>query len=90
MRQAPSQVPERLHPPRRRILCVGIKSLLNAVSITTVLIDVNAAQSKLVLLENFNENYSKCLRLLVKLQLWNKVKAVKEIMLLVKKVSTAE
>ncbi|GJU75574.1 hypothetical protein Tco_1272644 [Tanacetum coccineum] len=48
---------------------VGIKSLLNAVSITTALIDVNAAQSKLVLLENFNENYSKCLRLLVKLQL---------------------
>ncbi|GJQ97784.1 hypothetical protein Tco_0008923 [Tanacetum coccineum] len=37
--------------------------------ITTVLIDVNAAQSKLALLENFNENYSKCLRLLVKLQL---------------------
>ncbi|GKE73612.1 hypothetical protein Tco_1535653, partial [Tanacetum coccineum] len=31
--------------------------------------NVNAAQSKLVLLENFNENYSKCLRLLVKLQL---------------------
>ncbi|GKC70265.1 hypothetical protein Tco_1116148, partial [Tanacetum coccineum] len=48
---------------------VGIKSLLNAVSITAALIDVNAAQSKLVLLENFNENYSKCLRLLVKLQL---------------------
>ncbi|GJV56257.1 hypothetical protein Tco_1457262 [Tanacetum coccineum] len=43
---------------------VGIKSLLNA-----ALIDVSAAQSKLVLLENFNENYSKCLRLLVKLQL---------------------
>ncbi|GJZ74013.1 hypothetical protein Tco_0638159 [Tanacetum coccineum] len=36
---------------------------------TTALIDVNAAQSKLVLLENFNENYSKCLRLLVNLQL---------------------
>ncbi|GJX41753.1 retrovirus-related pol polyprotein from transposon TNT 1-94 [Tanacetum coccineum] len=35
------------------------------------LIDVNAAQSKLVLLENFDENYSKCLRLLVKLQLSN-------------------
>ncbi|GJV70094.1 hypothetical protein Tco_1485603 [Tanacetum coccineum] len=35
----------------------------------SVLIDDNAAQSKLVLLENFNENYSKCLRLLVKLQL---------------------
>ncbi|GJW76737.1 hypothetical protein Tco_0138419 [Tanacetum coccineum] len=29
------------------------------------LIDINAAQSKLVLLENFNENYSKSLRLLV-------------------------
>ncbi|GKB80451.1 putative ribonuclease H-like domain-containing protein [Tanacetum coccineum] len=38
---------------------VGIKSLLNAASITAALIDVNAAQSKLVLLENFNENYSK-------------------------------
>ncbi|GJS89165.1 hypothetical protein Tco_0771801 [Tanacetum coccineum] len=48
---------------------VGIKSLLNAVSITAALIDVNAAQSKLVLLEESNENYSKCLRLLVKLQL---------------------
>ncbi|GJT19937.1 ribonuclease H-like domain-containing protein [Tanacetum coccineum] len=35
-----------------------IKSLLHAVSITAALIDVNAAQSKLVLLENFNENYS--------------------------------
>ncbi|GKE50139.1 hypothetical protein Tco_1481397 [Tanacetum coccineum] len=44
---------------------VGIKSLLNDVSITAAHIDVNAAQSKLVLLENFNENYSKCLRLLV-------------------------
>ncbi|GJV66485.1 hypothetical protein Tco_1481994 [Tanacetum coccineum] len=32
--------------------------------VTAALIDVNAAQSKLVLLENFNENYSKCLRLL--------------------------
>ncbi|GJX61266.1 retrovirus-related pol polyprotein from transposon TNT 1-94 [Tanacetum coccineum] len=37
--------------------------------VTAALIDVNAAQSKLVLLENFNENYSKCLRLLVKLKL---------------------
>ncbi|GKA58606.1 hypothetical protein Tco_0757794 [Tanacetum coccineum] len=45
---------------------VGIKSLLNAASITATLIDVNAAQSKLVLLANFNENYSKCLRLLLK------------------------
>ncbi|GKE12195.1 hypothetical protein Tco_1415746, partial [Tanacetum coccineum] len=38
---------------------VEIKSLLNDVSITAALIDVNVAQSKLVLLENFNENYSK-------------------------------
>ncbi|GJU28281.1 hypothetical protein Tco_1166902 [Tanacetum coccineum] len=43
---------------------VGIKSFLMLFGITTVLIDVNAAQSKLVLLENFNENYSKCQRLL--------------------------
>ncbi|GJT08868.1 hypothetical protein Tco_0843330 [Tanacetum coccineum] len=48
------------------VLLVGIKSLLDVVSITAALIDVNAAQSKLVLLENFNENYSKCLRLLLK------------------------
>ncbi|GJV95275.1 hypothetical protein Tco_1546852, partial [Tanacetum coccineum] len=45
---------------------VGIKSLLNAASITAALIDVNAAQSKLVLMENLNENHSKCLRLLLK------------------------
>ncbi|GJV51228.1 hypothetical protein Tco_1446969 [Tanacetum coccineum] len=48
---------------------IEIQSLLNAASITAALIDVNATQSKLVLLENFNENYSMCLRLLVKLQL---------------------
>ncbi|GJV73149.1 hypothetical protein Tco_1493144 [Tanacetum coccineum] len=36
------------------------QSLLNVVSIIAALIDVNAAQSKLVLQENFNENYSKC------------------------------
>ncbi|GJV56753.1 hypothetical protein Tco_1457758 [Tanacetum coccineum] len=84
MRQAPSQVPKRLHPSRRRILCVGIKSLLNAVSITTVPIDVNAAQSKLVLLENFNENYSKCLRLLYKVNIVEEVNAASE------EVSTAE
>ncbi|GKB12945.1 hypothetical protein Tco_0846868 [Tanacetum coccineum] len=52
---------------------VGIKSLLNAAGIAAALIDVNAAQSKLVLLKNFNENYSKCLRLLVKLQLLEEV-----------------
>ncbi|GJZ88730.1 hypothetical protein Tco_0660512 [Tanacetum coccineum] len=40
---------------------------------TAALIDVNATQSKLVLLENFNENYSKCLRLLVKLLLLEEV-----------------
>ncbi|GKD46015.1 hypothetical protein Tco_1270660 [Tanacetum coccineum] len=36
---------------------VGIKSFLMLFGVTTVLIDVNATQSKLVLLENFNENY---------------------------------
>ncbi|GJX03771.1 hypothetical protein Tco_0189687 [Tanacetum coccineum] len=44
---------------------VGIKSFLMLFGVTAALIDVNAAQSKLVLL-NFNENYSKCLRLLYK------------------------
>ncbi|GJU16836.1 ribonuclease H-like domain-containing protein [Tanacetum coccineum] len=44
---------------------IRIKILLNAAGITAALIDVNAAQSKLVLLEKFNENYSKCLRLLM-------------------------
>ncbi|GKC76661.1 uncharacterized mitochondrial protein-like protein, partial [Tanacetum coccineum] len=62
----------------------GIKSLLNVVSITTALIDVNAAQSKLVLLENFNENYSKCLRLLYKVNAAEGVNAASE------EVSTAE
>ncbi|GJU18955.1 putative ribonuclease H-like domain-containing protein [Tanacetum coccineum] len=32
--------------------------------VTTALIDVSVAQSKLVLLENFNEKYSKCLKML--------------------------
>ncbi|GKE05628.1 hypothetical protein Tco_1397646 [Tanacetum coccineum] len=50
--------------PHGRI--VGIKRFLMLFGITTVLIDVNAAQSKLVLLEKFNENYSKCLRMLYK------------------------
>ncbi|GJZ29579.1 RNA-directed DNA polymerase, eukaryota [Tanacetum coccineum] len=56
---------------------VGIKSLLMLFGITVVLIDVNAAQSKLVLLENFNEKYSKCLRLLVKLQLLEEVTTIR-------------
>ncbi|GJV63827.1 putative ribonuclease H-like domain-containing protein [Tanacetum coccineum] len=59
--------------------------LYDSYGITAALIDVNAAQSKLVLLENFNENYSKCLRLLVKLQLpVHRVNAASE------EVSTAE
>ncbi|GJX58041.1 hypothetical protein Tco_0289431 [Tanacetum coccineum] len=63
---------------------VRIKSLLNAGSIIVALIDVNAAQSKLVLLENFNENYSKCLRLLYKVNVAEGVNAASE------EVSTAE
>ncbi|GJZ44184.1 hypothetical protein Tco_0591439, partial [Tanacetum coccineum] len=63
---------------------VWIKSLLMLFGITTVLIDVNAAQSKLVLLEKFNENYSKCLRLLYK------VKATEEVDAASEEVSTAE
>ncbi|GKE92524.1 hypothetical protein Tco_1573619 [Tanacetum coccineum] len=59
-------IPLAVKPPKIGRI-VGIKSVLNAASITAALIDVNADQSKLVLLENFNENYSKCLRLLVKL-----------------------
>ncbi|GJS67855.1 hypothetical protein Tco_0682420 [Tanacetum coccineum] len=50
----------------------------------TVLIDVNAAQSKLVLLENFNEDYSKYLRLLCKVTTAEGVNAASE------EVSTAE
>ncbi|GJT51143.1 RNA-directed DNA polymerase, eukaryota, reverse transcriptase zinc-binding domain protein [Tanacetum coccineum] len=52
--------------------------------ITAALIDVNAAQSKLVLLENFNENYSKCLRLPYKVNAAEGVNAAS------KGVSTAE
>ncbi|GJX56052.1 retrovirus-related pol polyprotein from transposon TNT 1-94 [Tanacetum coccineum] len=51
---------------------------------TAAFIDVNAAQSKLVLLENFNENYSKCLRLLYKVNAAEGVNAASE------EVSTAE
>ncbi|GJS23857.1 putative ribonuclease H-like domain-containing protein [Tanacetum coccineum] len=65
-----------------------IKSLLNAVSITAALIDVNAAQSTLVVLENFNENYSKCSRLLVKLQLRYKVNVVEGVNAASEEVST--
>ncbi|GJZ37867.1 hypothetical protein Tco_0584058 [Tanacetum coccineum] len=63
---------------------VRIKSLLNAASITAALNDVNAAQSKLVLLDNFNENYSKCLRLLYKVNVAEGVNDTSE------EVSTAE
>ncbi|GJV50558.1 hypothetical protein Tco_1440770 [Tanacetum coccineum] len=63
---------------------VRIKSFLMLFGITTVLIDVNAAQSKLVLLENFDENYSKCLKLLYKVNAAEGVNAASE------EVSTAE
>ncbi|GJR07205.1 hypothetical protein Tco_0530189 [Tanacetum coccineum] len=52
---------------------LGLKAFLMLFGITTVLIDVNVAQSKLVLLKKFNENYSKCLRLLVNLLLLEEV-----------------
>ncbi|GJS45271.1 putative ribonuclease H-like domain-containing protein [Tanacetum coccineum] len=66
-----------------------IKSLLNAVSITTALIDVNADHLKLVLLENFNENYSKCLRLLYKVNAAEGVNAASEDVSTAELVSTA-
>ncbi|GJZ57956.1 hypothetical protein Tco_0613450 [Tanacetum coccineum] len=66
------------------VVTVGIKSLLKAISITAALIDVNASQSKLVLLENLNENYSKYLRLLYKVNTAEGVNAASE------EVSTAE
>ncbi|GKA67712.1 hypothetical protein Tco_0767629, partial [Tanacetum coccineum] len=66
------------------IKSVGIKSFLMLFGVTAALIDVNAAQSKLVLLENFNENYSKCLRLLYKVNAAEGVNDASE------KVSTAE
>ncbi|GJX47187.1 hypothetical protein Tco_0272377 [Tanacetum coccineum] len=53
-----------LGPKELKSNAVGIKSFLMLFGVTDALIDVNAAQSKLVLLVNFNENYSKCLRLL--------------------------
>ncbi|GJW71759.1 hypothetical protein Tco_0128676 [Tanacetum coccineum] len=68
---------------------VRIKSLLNVVSIIAALIDVNAAQSKLVLLENFNEHYSKCLRLLYKVNVVEGVNAATEEVSTAKLVSTA-
>ncbi|GJV05460.1 hypothetical protein Tco_1343116 [Tanacetum coccineum] len=72
--------------------------------ITAALIEVNVTQSKLVLLVNFNENYSMYLRLLVKLQLpvqittastkvtivSTKVNAVEEVNAASEEVSTAE
>ncbi|GJX05732.1 putative reverse transcriptase domain-containing protein [Tanacetum coccineum] len=70
---------------RQRRWFVGIKSFLMLFGVTAALIDVNVAQSKLVLLEKFNENYSKCLRLLGKLKLpVQRVNAASE------EVSTAE
>ncbi|GKD75126.1 hypothetical protein Tco_1333408, partial [Tanacetum coccineum] len=63
---------------------IGIKSFLMLFGVTAALIDVNAAQSKLVMLENFNENYSKCLRLLYNVNAAKRVNAASE------EVSTAE
>ncbi|GJR01997.1 ribonuclease H-like domain-containing protein [Tanacetum coccineum] len=51
----------------------------NSFNVTVALIDVNAAQSKLVLLDNFNENYSKC----------GKVTTVGTKLLLLEEVTTA-
>ncbi|GJT45060.1 hypothetical protein Tco_0953775 [Tanacetum coccineum] len=69
---------------------VRIKSFLMLFGITTVLIDVNAGQSKLVLLENFNENYSKYLRLLVKLLMLEEVTTASVKLLLLMEVKTAQ
>ncbi|GKF05352.1 hypothetical protein Tco_0036020, partial [Tanacetum coccineum] len=63
---------------------LGLKVFLMLFGVTAALIDVNDAQSKLVLLENFNENYSKCLRLLYKVNAAEGVNAASE------EVSTAE
>ncbi|GKD03188.1 hypothetical protein Tco_1178162, partial [Tanacetum coccineum] len=52
--------------------------------VTVALIDVNVVESKLVLLENFDENYSKCLRLLYKVNAAEGVNAASE------EVSTAD
>ncbi|GJX60917.1 hypothetical protein Tco_0292307 [Tanacetum coccineum] len=69
---------------------VGIKSFLMMFGVTAALIDVNAAESNLVLLVNFNENYSKCLRLLVKLQLLEEVTTASVKLLLLVHISTAQ
>ncbi|GKA30217.1 hypothetical protein Tco_0716522 [Tanacetum coccineum] len=66
------------------MMIIGIKSFLMLFGVIAALLDVNAAQSKLVLLENFIENYSKCLRLLYKVNVAKEVNAASE------EVSTAE
>ncbi|GKB43861.1 hypothetical protein Tco_0888803, partial [Tanacetum coccineum] len=63
---------------------LGLKVFLMLFGVTAALTDVNAGQSKLVLLENFNENYSKCLPLLV-----HRVNAASEEVSTAKLVSTA-
>ncbi|GJV45701.1 putative ribonuclease H-like domain-containing protein [Tanacetum coccineum] len=68
---------------------LGLKVLLMLFGVTAALIDVNVAQSKLML-ANFNENYSKCLRLLMKLQLpVHRVNAASEEVSTTELVSTA-
>ncbi|GJU75372.1 hypothetical protein Tco_1272442 [Tanacetum coccineum] len=69
---------------------VGIKSFLMLFGITVALIDVNVAQSKLVLLVNFNENYSKCLRLLEEVTTASGINAAEGVNAANEEVSTAE
>ncbi|GJR60222.1 hypothetical protein Tco_1502384 [Tanacetum coccineum] len=82
--EVPYQIQPSPQKDKKGSVVVGIKSILNAVSIIAAPIDVNAAQSKLVLLENFNKNYSKCLRLRYKVNAAEGVNAAS------KEVSTAE
>nr|GEV95591.1 hypothetical protein [Tanacetum cinerariifolium]GEV99949.1 hypothetical protein [Tanacetum cinerariifolium] len=67
---------------------VGIKSLLEAVGITTVYFCVNAAHLELMILMNFNEKYTKCLLLLVEVKTAStKVNAAEEVKTASKKYS---
>ncbi|GJY58001.1 hypothetical protein Tco_0457893 [Tanacetum coccineum] len=79
----PPKITDMLNKKLQRSI-VRIKSFLMLFGVIAALIDVNAAQSKLVLLENFNENYSECLRLLYKVNAAEGVNAASE------EVSTAE
>ncbi|GKC71127.1 hypothetical protein Tco_1117010 [Tanacetum coccineum] len=71
------QIDNKGHKKQDKML-LGLKAFLMLFGVTAALIDVNVAQSKLVLLENFNENYSKCLRLLCKVNAAKGVNAASE------------